>query len=250
MSIQKTEAIVLRTTKLRETSLIVTFFSRDFGKLQALAKGVRQAGSPWTGLYEPLNRLEVVFYEKFRSEVHLATEAVGLDLRPALRKDFKALSYGYYLTEVLENFANTGERDPAYWSAIEKTYELLPVSPVLISLIFQLKLLHHAGFLPDLETVESRSGGKGLLSASFYETLKPRSGLQTMALLEKKPALQNTALIQNLRYLLRESWEKGLRLQMSKQELEEGESLLATLVAAKLDKKLRSRKFLEELNSA
>jgi len=250
MSIQKSEVIVLRTTKLRETSLIVTLFSRDFGKLQVLTKGVRQAGSPWAGLYEPLNRLEIVFYEKHRSDIHLATEAVGLDLRSALRKDFRALSHGYYLTEVLENFANPGEPDPAYWSLIEEAYEFLPTSPKLISLIFQLKLLHHAGFLPDLETIESGSGSKGLLSASFYETLKPRSGLETMALLEKKPVLQNASLIQDLRYLLKESWEKGLRLQMKERELEEGESLLGLLVAAKLDKKLRSRKFLEELDPA
>ncbi len=249
MSIQKTEVIVLKTTKLRETSLIVTFFSKDLGKFQALAKGVRQPGSPWAGLYEPLNRLEVVFYEKFRSDVHLATEAAGLDLRPQLRKDFKALSYGYYLTEVLENFANTGEADPAYWSAIEKAYGLLPTLPLLVSLIFQLKFLHHAGFLPDLEGIESGSGGKGLLSASFYETLDPRSGTAHLSLLEKKPALQNASLIQNLRYLLKEDWEKGLRLQMNAKDLEEGESLLATLVAAKLDKKLRSRRFLEELRS-
>jgi len=146
MAIQKADVIVLRTTKLRETSLIVTFFSREFGKFQALAKGVRQAGSPWAGLYEPMNRLEVIFYEKFRSDIHLATEAAGLDLRGDLRKSFKASSFGYYLTEILENFSNVGEPDLMYWELIEKSYRTLSEAPLMTTLIFQLKLLHQSGF--------------------------------------------------------------------------------------------------------
>ena len=42
MAIQKTDAIVLKTQPFRSSSLIITFFTRSFGKLRGLAKGVRQ----------------------------------------------------------------------------------------------------------------------------------------------------------------------------------------------------------------
>jgi len=220
--IQKTEAIVLRTTKLRETSLIVTFFSRDFGKLQAMAKGVRQPGSPWAGLYEPMNRLEIVFYEKFRSEIHLATEAVGLDLRGDLRRNFGTFATGYYLTEVLEKFSNPGEQDLNYWNLIESTYAFLPQSPRFVSLLFQLKILRFSGFLPNLDKLPPEF-------SSFAKRLTP-------------------ALLKDLEYLLKEDWERAFRLQMPDESLKEAEELVASLIAFKLDRKLKTRDFLEQIS--
>jgi len=246
MAIHKTEAIVLKTTKLRETSLIVTFFSRDFGKFQALAKAVRQPGSPWAGLYEPMNCLEVVFYEKFRSDIHLATEAYELDLRNDLRKNFEAVVYGYYLTEVLESFSNVGEPDREYWLLIEKAYQSLLVSPLVTSLVFQLKILHHSGFFPDLNSAKEE-GDKGLLSyfSSYLDQVMQKEDHKFF--INNRPPLEHVQLLRSFQYLLKEDWDKAFRLQMTQSELEEAESILAWLICVKLDKKIRTRKFLEEL---
>ena len=40
MAIQKSEGIVLRRASLRETSLILTFYSKDFGKMKCILPGV------------------------------------------------------------------------------------------------------------------------------------------------------------------------------------------------------------------
>jgi len=247
MAIHKTEAIVLRTTKLRETSYIITFFSRDFGKFQAIAKGVRQPGSPWAGLYEPLNRLEIIFYEKLRSDILLATEATGLDLRWDLRKNFKAITFAYYLTEVLESFSNVGESDEEYWTLIERAYGLLSESPLLVSCIFQLKILHRSGFFPDLAALEETEGPNVLADtfSSYVTQLVQKTHVPT--LFKEKPALQNIQILQHFRYLLKEDWEKAFRLQITPKLLEEAEGTLAWLIALKLEKKLKTRRFLEEL---
>lgn len=247
MAIHKTEAIVLRTTKLRETSLIITFFSWEFGKFQAVAKGVRQPGSPWAGLYEPMNRLEVVFYEKFRTDIHLATEAYELDLRRDLRKNFEAVATGYYLTELLEAFSNVGEPDEDYWVLIEKAYHSLTVSPSLVSLIFQLKILHHSGFFPDLNSAKPETGDQGLLDTftSYLDQVMKKT--DSKFLLGKKPPIKHVQMLRTFQYLLKEDWEKAFRLQMTHEEIDEAEHFLSWLVTAKLDKRLKSRRFLEEL---
>jgi len=248
MAIQKTEAIVLRTTKLRETSYIVTFFSQDYGKFQAVTKGVRQPGSPWAGLYEPMNRLEVIFYEKFRSDIHLATEATGLDLRMKLRRDFKTLVCGYYLTEILESFSNVGEPDPAYWQLMEEAYHFLPEAPLLVTLIFELKFLNHSGFLPDLEVMAGKEGEEGLTSylTSFVRGAQ-KQGAMTTTFIEKGPPVQSPHLYKNFRYLLHEDWQKAFRLRLNPEEIQKAEAFTGWLVAAKLERKIRSRRFLEEL---
>ncbi|MGH7890395.1 MAG: DNA repair protein RecO, partial [Thermodesulfobacteriota bacterium] len=75
MAIQKTEAFVLKTQPFRSSSLIVTFFSRDFGKLRGVVKGVRREREMRGALYELFTHLEILFYEKTRSDLHLVSEA-------------------------------------------------------------------------------------------------------------------------------------------------------------------------------
>jgi DNA repair protein RecO (recombination protein O) len=249
MAIQKTEAIVLRATKLRETSLIITFFSREFGGIKMAAKGVRQPGSPWAGLYEPMNRLEVIFYEKFRSDIHLATEATGLDLRMDVRKNLKATIMGHYITEVLENFSNPGEADPDYWELIEKSFQMLPQAPMLTSLVFQLKLLHHSGFFPDINP-RADSSDEAAWSNYVTQFLQTAGGRNAPSSSLERPFLMPTvSQIKRLQYLLFEDWSQAFQLKVTPEELAQDEAWVAWLIAAKLEKRLRSRNFLEEILS-
>jgi len=45
MAIEKTDAIVIRVVEFSESSCVVTLFTRDFGKIAAMAKGARRPKS-------------------------------------------------------------------------------------------------------------------------------------------------------------------------------------------------------------
>ena len=47
------EALTLKNTPLGESDLIVTFYTRDSGKLRAVAKGARKNSSRLVGHLEP-----------------------------------------------------------------------------------------------------------------------------------------------------------------------------------------------------
>ena len=47
MSSEKASALVLKLVDFSETSLVVTLFTREFGKVQALAKGGRRPKGPF-----------------------------------------------------------------------------------------------------------------------------------------------------------------------------------------------------------
>ena len=51
-----TDAIVLKAMKYRDTSRIVTFYTRAFGKLRAIAKGARGPKNKFGSALEPLKR--------------------------------------------------------------------------------------------------------------------------------------------------------------------------------------------------
>ena len=44
---EKTEAVVIRHVDFSETSKVVTLFTRDFGKISALAQGARRLRGPF-----------------------------------------------------------------------------------------------------------------------------------------------------------------------------------------------------------
>jgi len=73
--IQRTEAIVLKAHNFRETSRIVTLFSKDFGKLRLLAKGVRKPGSRFGASLELFTHSSVIFYQKETREVHTISDS-------------------------------------------------------------------------------------------------------------------------------------------------------------------------------
>ncbi|MFM7928683.1 MAG: DNA repair protein RecO, partial [Pirellula sp.] len=75
MSLEKTDAIVLKTVEWSETSLVVTLFTRDFGKISAIAKGARRLKSPFESALDLLSLSSVVFLKKSGESLDLLTEA-------------------------------------------------------------------------------------------------------------------------------------------------------------------------------
>lgn len=59
----RTEAIVLRTHKLGEADRIITFLTRERGKVRAVAKGIRRTKSKFGARLEPLSRVDVLLHD-------------------------------------------------------------------------------------------------------------------------------------------------------------------------------------------
>ena len=57
METERAEAIVLRCRPVTESSLVVTWFTRELGKLTTLAKGARRPKSPLRG------KIDLFFFE-------------------------------------------------------------------------------------------------------------------------------------------------------------------------------------------
>ncbi len=75
MPLQKTEAIILKSQKLGETSKILTFYTLAFGKIKTVAKGARSSKSRFGGSLEPLNYVSLVFYEKENRDLQTLSQA-------------------------------------------------------------------------------------------------------------------------------------------------------------------------------
>lgn len=110
MSAEKTLAIVLRTIEFSETSLVVTLFTEDFGKVSALAKGARRPKGPFDAALDLLAICRVVFLRKSSGALDLLTEAKLQRRFRAAGRNLSALYAGYYIAEMLREL--TDEHDP------------------------------------------------------------------------------------------------------------------------------------------
>ncbi|MEM9413265.1 MAG: DNA repair protein RecO [Planctomycetota bacterium] len=110
MSSEKTTGLVLRIVEFSESSCVVTWLTKDFGKITVLAKGARRRKSPFEGAIDLLSTSRIVFLHKKSDSLDLLTEAKLERRFRSASVDLNRLYAGYYLIELLA--AMTDEYDP------------------------------------------------------------------------------------------------------------------------------------------
>lgn len=146
-------AIVIRTVEFSETSLVVTLWTREFGRLSALAKGARRAKGPFEGSLDLLSVCRVVVIRKPQAGLDLLTEA---KLNRRFRGGEKSLprTYaGYYVAEMLRLL--TDDHDPhadLYDLTIQTLSRIDGAGCVATALLhFDAQLMRILGLAPGLE---------------------------------------------------------------------------------------------------
>lgn len=151
MAAYKTNALVLRRIPLGETDKIVTLFSREYGKFNAVAKGSRKTTSRLAGATEPLMLLRALLAEGMNLDI--LTQCEIRESFPVLRADFGLILRATYACEVLDKL--TVERDPApeaFDLLLSTLYVLQRAAEPDVALhAFELQLLTQVGYEPRLD---------------------------------------------------------------------------------------------------
>jgi DNA repair protein RecO (recombination protein O) len=107
-----TEAIVLRQFEFSETSLVVHFFTRDFGRCHALARGARRFQRYQAGALDLLCVSRIVLRRKERGGLDLVTQATLLEPFPALKVRSANTWAAFYVAELLADVTQPGDPQP------------------------------------------------------------------------------------------------------------------------------------------
>jgi DNA repair protein RecO (recombination protein O) len=149
----RSTALVLRTVEVFETSLVVTLFTREEGKVSALAKGGRRLKSPFSGGLDLLGVSDIVWLHKASDALDLLTEAVPVERFTSLRRDLAALYAGYYAAELLTELTDHHDPHPRLFDAAVVTLRHLGESPLRNRRLmrFELACLRELGLMPALD---------------------------------------------------------------------------------------------------
>jgi DNA repair protein RecO (recombination protein O) len=156
MAAENACAIVLRSIDFSETSSVVTFYTRECGKLGALAKGARRLKNPFDSALDVLTRCRIVFLRKSSGGLDLLTEAkLERRFRPPGRS-LAPLYAAYYVAELLQELTDLNDPHPKLFDAADDSLLWLSegrdgapdVAPIVLR--FEMVALQELGHLPNL----------------------------------------------------------------------------------------------------
>lgn len=250
MSIDKAQALILNKRDLRETSLIVDFYTKEFGKINGILKGIRTEPEKFASNLEPFSLNEIVFYRKTHSNLHLVSQADKLDNFTRIRQNIDRATTAAFMMELIGSLMQLEDKNEEIFNlAIACLKELeTNYNPEKIATIFKIKMLSLSGFKPHLDSCVScmdKISGQSKFSLALGGLLCPRC-------MPKDPTSRAIfrGTIATVLHIEKNSFSASLNLGMNPQIKKELDLILNAFLNFHLGKELKSQKLLNKLEVA
>ncbi|MFD2257905.1 DNA repair protein RecO [Luteolibacter algae] len=158
-----TEAILIRTTRLTDTSLIVHWYSEDEGLVKTVAKGALRPKSPFAGKLDLFFSGEIAIVPARRGELHSLREVSISNWRQGLRRQYLTTLMAGYFCQLLEAAVEPMHGDPGLFDLLRRGLDFLDHSEPTPKALFH--------FEKELAKLLGVLAGKGLAEVSLREHL-------------------------------------------------------------------------------
>ena len=172
--VYRVDAVVIRRISIGETDRVVTLFSREKGKFNAVAKGARGPRSRLAGATEPFTHVRGLLAQG--QSLDVLTQAEVREAFAGIRKNLARVGYASYYIEVVD--AGVEERQPSalLWDLLVQSLRALETAPLpdLLTRGFELQAMEHLGYEPQLDRCVLGGESVDTREAAFHPT---RGGL-------------------------------------------------------------------------
>lgn len=161
-----TQGIVLGRTDYGEADRILTFLTPDYGKVKAMAKGVRKAGAKLAGAIELFSVTDIAVVAG-RGEIGTLISARLVKHYGNIVKDIERTSKAYELLRLTDK-STEARAESGYFDLLRGALESLndhQIDAELTEAWFKMQLLKLAGHTPNLRT--NREGAELAKSNSY-----------------------------------------------------------------------------------
>lgn len=146
----RSEAIILRRTDFGEADRMLVLYSREFGKIRALAKGSRKPQTRKSGHVELFMRTNFLIAKG--KNIDIITQAELVEPYASLRQDLVRTTYASYAAELVDKMTVDEDPDLRKYKLLADALSWFAESEnlLLAARYFELRLLSLAGFQPQL----------------------------------------------------------------------------------------------------
>lgn len=155
------QGIILKRKNVGEADRILTVFTREKGKIQIKAKGVRKIASKRASHIEPLNKASLSIYKG--SGMPVLTEAAAIEYFTILKEDLTKLGFAYHICELVDGLCPEEQENSRVFDMLEEILHQLSLSEKNVELIhaFEVELLTVLGYWSGNTNAEN-------LNTAFY----------------------------------------------------------------------------------
>jgi DNA repair protein RecO (recombination protein O) len=240
--------LILKHAPFGEADLLVTFFTRERGKVRAVARGARRSNSKLVGHLEPLTQVRLSLAQG-RGGLDHVSQAQLMESFAPLKDDLDAITKGFYLAELVDGFGSEAHQNQPLYNLALATLDAIGQDPEseLPLRFFELRLLKVSGLMPELyRCVECRN-------ELVPESHRFSPDVGGALCLDCRPADAHVRplslrALKVLRLLDRSHLTEIPSIQMDVPLAQEIKSLLKMSVEYWLDKQIQSNSFMEQLH--
>jgi DNA repair protein RecO (recombination protein O) len=245
MPLRETEAIVLRTYRLGEADKIASLFTRQLGRLRAVARGALRPKSRYGGSLEPLSYVRAEIFEREnRDLLHLNSLEI-IESFFNMQADYRVQLASQYLAEVGERLLPEREVNERIFRLLLAVLRALKHSAEVNRplLYFDYWMVRLGGFLPDFEACSAC--GRALGEEGGYYA----RGSESLLCRDCKPAGSRrvaAATLAMVRTACHAPLDKWLAGEKAPPGCREARHFFEEIIESHTEKKLVTRQMMEE----
>lgn len=129
MTIIKTQALLLKKINFQDSSTIINFYTREQGKVSVIAKGSRRMKSQFRGYLEPLNFLDIIYYNKPTREIQILTKVDLLQNFVSNLNDIRANYNSLAILELIDKLVHHNEENQRLFDMTINTLKYIDNNP-------------------------------------------------------------------------------------------------------------------------
>jgi len=254
MPLFETNAIVIRSLNYGESDKIVTFFSKDFGKIRGIAKGARRSRKRFQNALGLFSHIHLIFFDREGVGLVRAESGDILHTFPRIREDLTKIYYGNYFLELVNEMAGEREANPeAFHHLLSFLKNLEEGEPKEESLrMFEIRMLSLFGYRPSLKGCDvCRKDWEDLRKSPtlFFSLEKGAMVCEGCSKMLNRLVPLSLGTARLIEQISQTDLSKIHRLKFTPQALVETRELLPKFITYQLGKELKSLKGLKEISA-
>ena len=244
----RVEAIILQNSDWGEADRLLSIFTREHGKLRAIAKGARKMQSRKAGHLEQFMRSSLMLAKGH--DMWIVTQAEVIDPYSSLRENLEVTARAAYVIELLDRLTYEEGQNWQLFDLVSKTLTRLveQADPFVPIHYYEMRILDLTGYRPLLfECASCRKEIKAedqFFAAEVGGVLCPNCGARA-----EGSRLISMDALRFLRHFQRSTYNESLKASPAAKTRAEVESILNYYLTYLLERGLNSTEFLKQIQS-
>jgi DNA repair protein RecO (recombination protein O) len=247
MKIDISKAIIMRVKEFGESDLLVTFFTPHKGQLKGVAKGAMRSRKRFVNALDLFSLVSLEYAPRRQGNLYFLHSGKLLDAYPGLRTDFSSLSKASYMIELAEILFPPGVTEPGIFELLTQSFDSLSRGKKgdLIPLLFEVKAMSLGGYR--IDTTRCSKCGRRYQGEGVAVFRREKGGIACIKCEQPCPVSPplKPASVKAIEILQDKPFQEAMELNLSEDVMKEVKAVLKLHREYRLEKRLRTSKYVE-----